>query len=184
MTGGHGHFMGREADGADGVRRAVRQELKGGAHFVEAMATGGVLTPGVSPTQTALLADELTAIVQEAHNAGRRVATHAIGREGIANALRAGVDSIEHGYYLDDDLFEQAVAQGTVLVPTLLAVHGIVTDGPSGGSPTWMIEKAASAADRSKTMFKAAVDSGMKIAAGTDAGTPFNGTTTWSASWP
>ena len=174
MTGGHGHFMGREADGADGVRRAVRLELKAGAHFIKAMATGGVLTPGVSPTQTALHAEELTAIVQEAHNAGRRVATHAIGRQGIENALRAGVDSIEHGFYLDDELFERAVAQGTFLVPTLLAVHGIVTDGPAGGSPAWMIDKAASEAERSRTMFKAAVDGGMKIAAGTDAGTPFN----------
>lgn len=174
MTGGHGHFMGREADGVDGVRRAVRQEIKDGAHFIKAMATGGVLTPGVSPTQTALLAEELNAIVQEAHNAGKRVATHAIGRQGIENALRAGVDSIEHGFYLDDDLFEIALAQGTFLVPTLLAVDGIVTEGPGGGSPGWMIDKALLEAARSQTMFKAAVDAGMKIAAGTDAGTPFN----------
>jgi imidazolonepropionase-like amidohydrolase len=174
MTGGHGHFMGSEADGVDGVRHAVRQELKDGAHFIKAMATGGVLTPGVSPTQTALLAEELNAIVQEAHNAGKRVSTHAIGRQGIENALRAGVDSIEHGFYLDDDLFEIALAQGTFLVPTLLAVDGIVTEGPAGGSPAWMIDKAALEAARSQTMFKAAVDAGMKIAAGTDAGTPFN----------
>jgi imidazolonepropionase-like amidohydrolase len=174
MTGGHGHFMGREADGVDGVRRAVRQELKDGAHFIKTMATGGVLTLGVSPTSTALLREELTAIVQEAHNAGKRVATHAIGREGIENALRAGVDSIEHGFYLDDDLFEIAVAQGTYLVPTLLAVHGIVSEGPAGGSPAWMIDKAQQEVARSQTMFKAAVDAGMKIAAGTDAGTPFN----------
>ncbi|CAN5166783.1 amidohydrolase family protein [soil metagenome] len=174
MTGGHGHFMGSEADGVDGVRKAVRQELKDGAHFIKAMATGGVLTPGVSPTQTALLAEELNAIVQEAHNAGKRVSTHAIGRQGIENALRAGVDSIEHGFYLDDDLFEIALAQGTFLVPTLLAVDGIVTEGPGGGSPEWMIDKAMLEAARSQTMFKAAVDAGMKIAAGTDAGTPFN----------
>jgi imidazolonepropionase-like amidohydrolase len=174
MTGGHGHFMGREADGVDGVRHAVRQEIKDGAHFIKAMATGGVLTPGVSPTQTALLAEELKAIVQEAHNAGKRVATHAIGRQGIENALRAGVDSIEHGFYLDDELFELALAQGTFLVPTLLAVDGIVTEGPEGGSPAWMIDKAMLEAARSQSMFKAAVDAGMKIAAGTDAGTPFN----------
>ncbi len=84
------------------------------------------------------------------------------------------MDSIEHGYHLDEELFEMAVAQGTFLVPTLLAVHGIVTEGPSGGSPAWIIDKAQVEADRSKAMFKAAVDSGMKIAAGTDAGTPFN----------
>ena len=175
MTGGHGHFMGREADGVDAVRHAVRKELQGGAHFIKAMATGGVLTPGVKPTQTALLKEELAAVVQEAHNAGKRVATHAIGQEGIRNALLAGVDSIEHGFYLDEELFELAVARGTYLVPTLLAISGIATEGEQGGAPAWMIEKAQLEVQRSQEMFRAAVGSGMKIAAGTDAGTPFNG---------
>lgn len=174
MTGGHGYFMGRQADGVDAVRHAVRTELHGGAHFIKAMATGGVLTPGVIPTQTALLLEELTAIVQEAHNAGKRVATHAIGREGIRNALLAGVDSIEHGFYLDEELFELAVAQGTFLVPTLLAIDGIANEGERGGAPGWMVDKAQLEVERSREMFKAAVGSGMKIAAGTDAGTPFN----------
>lgn len=175
MTGGHGYFIGREADGVDAVRHAVRKELQGGAHFIKAMATGGVLTPGVRPTQTALLKDELAAIVEEAHNADKRVATHAIGREGIRNALLAGVDSIEHGFYLDEELFEMAVAKGTYLVPTLLAINEIATEGQQGGAPGWLVEKAQLEVERSQQMFKAAVGSGMKIAAGTDAGTPFNG---------
>ena len=174
MTGGHGHFMGRQADGVDAVRHAVRLELQAGAHFIKAMATGGVLTPGVRPTQTALLPEELATVVQEAHNAGRRVATHAIGREGIRNALVAGVDSVEHGFHLDEELFELAVARGTYLVPTLLAVSGIATEGTEGGAPAWMVEKAQLEVERSQEMFRAAVGSGMKIAAGTDAGTPFN----------
>lgn len=174
MTGGHGHFIGREADGRDAVRRAARAEIKAGAHFIKVMSTGGVLTPGVTPTQTALLPEELEVVAQEAHNAGRRVATHAIGNAGIKNALRAGIDSIEHGFYLDDEALDLAVAQGAFLVPTLLAISRITTNGIAGGIPDWVVRKAEQEAGRQRESFKAAVDSGMKIAAGTDAGTPFN----------
>lgn len=174
MTGGHGHFMGVEADGVDAVRRAVRGELKRGARFIKAMATGGVLTSGVQPTQTALLREELAAIVEEAHHAGRRVSTHAIGRDGIENAILAGVDTIEHGFHLDEELFALAIERGTYLVPTLSAVGGIVTSGEAGGTPAWIIDKARTEMERSRQMFHAAVQAGMKIAAGTDAGTPFN----------
>src|SRR5256885_14042675 len=96
MTGGHGHFIGREADGPDEVRKAVRAEIKGGAHFIKVMATGGVLTPGVDPSQTTFQPEELEAAVEEAHKAGRPIASHAIGNRGIKNALRAGIDSVEH----------------------------------------------------------------------------------------
>lgn len=174
MTGGHGYFMGVEADGVDAVRSAVRGQLKEGAGFIKAMATGGVLTAGVKPTQTAFLHEELAAIVQEAHHAGRRVSTHAIGRGGIENAILAGVDTIEHGFHLDSELFSLAIERGTYLVPTLSAVGGIVTEGKNGGIPAWIVDKAQTEADRSRSMFKAAVDAGMNIAAGTDAGTPFN----------
>lgn len=174
MTGGHGYFMGIEADGVDAVRTAVRGQLKQGAQFIKAMATGGVLTSGVKPTQTAFLREELAAIVEEAHNAGRRVSTHAIGREGIENAIRAGVDTIEHGFHLDAELFALAIGQGTYLVPTLSAVSGIVSEGESGGIPSWIVDKARTEVERSTAMFRAAVEAGMNIAAGTDAGTPYN----------
>jgi imidazolonepropionase-like amidohydrolase len=175
MTGGHGHFIGREADGPDEVRKATRAEIKAGAAVIKVMATGGVLTPGVSPTQTALLPEELAVVAQEAHNSGRRVTTHAIGRAGIHNALTAGIDSIEHGFYLDDELLELAVDQGTFLVPTILAVDGIVRNGLAQGIPGWVVEKAEREAAKQRESFAAAVSSGMRIAAGTDAGTPFNG---------
>lgn len=174
MTGGHGHFIGREADGADGIRKATRAEIKEGAHFIKAMATGGVLTPGVEPTQTALQPDELEAVAREAHNAGRRTACHAIGNEGIKNAIRAGIDSIEHGFYLDDEALDLAVSARTYLVPTLIAVNHIVDNGPSGGIPAWVVRKAESESGHHRESFTAAVRSGMRIAAGTDAGTPFN----------
>jgi imidazolonepropionase-like amidohydrolase len=173
MTGGHGHHIGREADGPDEVRKAARTEIKCGAAVLKVMATGGVLTPGVSPMQTALLPEELAVVAQEAHNSGRRVTTHAIGRAGIHNALLAGVDSIEHGFYLDDELLEIAVAQGTFLVPTMLAVDGIIRNA-ARGIPAWAVEKAEREAHRQRESFVAAVASGMRIAAGTDAGTPFN----------
>lgn len=174
MTGGHGYFMGVEADGLDAVRKAVRGELKRGAGFIKAMATGGVLTAGVKPTQTAFLRDELSAIMEEAHHAGRRVSTHAIGRDGIENAILAGVDTIEHGFHLDAELFALAIERGTFLVPTLSAVGGIVAEGERGGIPPWIVDKARSEVERSRAMFRAAVEAGMNIAAGTDAGTPFN----------
>jgi imidazolonepropionase-like amidohydrolase len=173
MTGGHGHHIGREADGPDEVRKAARTEIKSGAAVLKVMATGGVLTPGVSPMQTALLPEELAVVAQEAHNAGRRATTHAIGRAGIHNALLAGIDSIEHGFYLDDELLEIAVARGTFLVPTMLAVDGIIRNA-ARGIPAWAVEKAEREAQRQRESFVAAVSSGMRIAAGTDAGTPFN----------
>jgi imidazolonepropionase-like amidohydrolase len=173
MTGGHGHHIGREADGPDEVRKAARSEIKSGAAVLKVMATGGVLTPGVSPMQTALLPEELAVVAQEAHNSGRRVTTHAIGRAGIHNALLAGIDSIEHGFYLDDELLELAVDRGTFLVPTMLAVDGIIRNAAKG-IPAWAVEKAEREAQRQRESFVAAVSSGMRIAAGTDAGTPFN----------
>jgi imidazolonepropionase-like amidohydrolase len=175
MTGGHGHFIGREADGPDEVRKATRAEIKAGAGVIKVMATGGVLTPGVSPTQTALLPEELAVVAQEAHNSGRRVTTHAIGRAGIHNALVSGIDSVEHGFYFDDELLDLAIDQGTFLVPTMLAVDGIVRNGRARGIPGWVVDKAESEAQQQRTSFAAAVTSGMRIAAGTDAGTPFNG---------
>jgi len=174
MTGGHGHFIGREADGADEVRKAVRAEIKGGANFIKVMATGGVLTPGVDPTQTAFSIEEMKAAVEEAHKAGKPAASHAIGNGGIKNALKAGIDSVEHGFYLDDEAINLALKQESFLVPTLIAVDQIVNNGPSGGIPDWVVRKAAGESGHHRESFVMAVKSGVKIAAGTDAGTPFN----------
>lgn len=174
MTGGHGHFIGREADGPDAVRRATRAELKEGAAFIKVMATGGVLTAGVDPNQVALREEELRVVAEEAHNAGRRTATHAIGNAGIRNALLAGIDSIEHGMHLDDDTLQLALDRGAFLVPTLLAVRRIVEAGVDKGVPSWVVDKAERQMQHSRDSFVAAVRSGMRIAAGTDAGTPYN----------
>ena len=173
MTGGHGYFMGNEADGPDDVRRATRQELKAGADFIKVMATGGVLTAGVDPADASFTVDELRVVADVAHSAGKRVTTHAIGNAGIKNALRAGIDSIEHGFYLDDEALDLAVGQGAFLVPTLSALAGIL-DNAAHGVPAWVVEKAERQRAASIEGFTAAVRSGLRIAAGTDAGTPFN----------
>ena len=174
MTGGHGHFIGREADGPDEVRKAVRAEIKGGAHFIKVMATGGVLTPGVDPSQTTFQLDELQAAVEEAHKAGRPAAAHAIGNRGIKNALEAGIDSVEHGFYLDPEAIDLALKNESFMVPTLIAVDQIVNNGSKRGIPEWVVRKAESESGHHRESFVAAVKSGVKIAAGTDAGTPFN----------
>src|SRR5262252_9523360 len=174
MTGGHGHFIGREADGPDEVRKAVRAEVKGGAHFIKVMATGGVLTPGVDPSQTTFQPEELRAAVEEAHKAGRPIASHAIGNLGIKNALQAGIDSVEHGFYLDDEAINLALRNDSYLVPTLIAVDQIVNNGLQRGIPEWVVRKAEAESGHHRESFALAVRSGMRIAAGTDAGTPFN----------
>ena len=174
MTGGHGHFIGREADGPDAVRRATRAELKAGAHFIKAMATGGVLTPGVEPDHSGLAEDELLWVARTAHSAGRRTACHAIGGAGIKNALRAGIDSIEHGFHLDDEALELAVGNGTFLVPTLVAIESITANAGRPELPDWVVRKARTESGAHRAAFAAALAAGVNIAAGTDAGTPFN----------
>jgi len=112
MTGGHGHFMGRESDGTESVRRSVRAEMKSGANFIKAMATGGVFTPGVEPDHGGLSEEELIAVARTAHESGRRTACHAIRGRGIKNALRAGIDPIEHGFHLDGEALQLVVDHG------------------------------------------------------------------------
>lgn len=97
MTGGHGWQGGIEADGVDECRKAARTLLKKGVDLIKVMATGGVMTKGVEPGSAQLTQEEMAAIIEEAHKAGRKTATHAQGTQGIKNALYAGIDSIEHG---------------------------------------------------------------------------------------
>jgi imidazolonepropionase-like amidohydrolase len=173
MTGGHGHFLGREVDGVDEVRKATRQAVKDGAGFVKVMSTGGLLTPGVTAGRTAFAPDELKVLVDEAHNAGLRVATHAIGNEGIKNALRAGVDSVEHGFYLDDEAINLLLARDDVyLVPTLSGVECALAHGDE--LAPWLRTKSQAVVEDRAASFRRAHAAGVRFAAGTDAGTPFN----------
>jgi imidazolonepropionase-like amidohydrolase len=171
MTGGHIPYLGRVTDGVDAMRAAVRANLALGARCIKVVATGGVLTMGVDPRKPAYTQAELDALVSEAHRLGLTVAAHAIGEGGVAAALRAGVDSVEHGMFLDEAAIELFLATGARLSATFSAPHGILS-GPS--VPGWIKDRARPAAEAQVESFRAAVSAGVPVVAGTDAGTPDN----------
>jgi imidazolonepropionase-like amidohydrolase len=171
MTGGHIPYLGRIADGPNAMRVAVRGNLAMGARCIKVVATGGVLTMGVDPREPAYTQPELDALVDEAHRLGMTVAAHAIGEGGVAAALRAGVDSIEHGMFLDDAAIELFLTTGARYTPTFCAPYGILA-GPS--VPEWIKDRARPAAEAQGDSFRAAVKAGVPVVAGTDAGTPDN----------
>jgi imidazolonepropionase-like amidohydrolase len=162
------------ADGPDGFARAARLQLKHGADVIKLMVTGGVLSDLGRPGDVQLSPEEIAAAVAVAHRAGRRAAAHAQGLEGIKAALRAGVDSIEHGCYLDEEAVATMVARGVYLVPTLSAGHAIVHRGPAGGIPAYALRKAEDMWEHHQQSFRLALQAGVPIALGTDCGIPFN----------
>jgi imidazolonepropionase-like amidohydrolase len=174
MTGGHGWQVGLEADGPDEVRRAAREQIKAGADIVKLMATGGVLTPAVEPGSEQFTEAELRAGVEEAHKAGKKTATHAMGTRGISNALRAGIDSIEHGVYLDDETVSMMIERNIPLIPTISALYNIETRGVEAGIPAFAVEKTLMVKPFHLESIRMAREAGISVAAGTDAGTPFN----------
>lgn len=174
ITGGHGHNVAfaREVDGADGVRKAVREEIRAGAKAIKVVATGGVLTPGIGATFTAFTREEIGAAVDEAHKWGRRVAAHAIGAPGILGAVKAGVDSVEHCNQLTAEAAREMLARGTFRGPTLCAVRGIV-DHPEE-VPAYAVAKGREVHDDSMHSMRRALRAGIRHVVSTDAGTPFN----------
>ena len=174
MTGGHGWQFGREASGVDDVRQAVREQLKMGVNFIKLIATGGVMTKGVDPGATQFTLEELLAGVEEARKAGRRTATHAQGTEGIKNSLWAGVNCIEHGFFLDDEAIELMLEMNAYLVPTLNAPYQIIRGGVKRGVPLYAVEKSKAVMKSHFQSVRRAHRSKISIAMGTDAGTPFN----------
>jgi imidazolonepropionase-like amidohydrolase len=174
MTGGHGWPLGREADGPDEVRKAAREQIRAGADLVKLMATGGVMTPGVEPGAAQLTEEELRAGIEEAHKAGRRTATHAMGTEGILNALRAGIDSIEHGVYMNEEAISFMKKKGIPFVPTVSALFHIENKGVQAGIPAYAVEKTLRVKPHHLNSIRMAREAGVMVAAGTDAGTPFN----------
>ncbi|HEY0393001.1 MAG TPA: amidohydrolase family protein [Candidatus Elarobacter sp.] len=174
MTGGHGSFVGRETDGPWDARKAVREQRKAGATCIKLIATGGVLTKGAVPGQDQLSEEEMRAAILEASTHGLRVAAHAIGTNGIKNALRAGVDSIEHGHLLDDEAIELFKERGAYLVPTLAAVWRIYENIAGGAQPDYVVRKATEIYRTAGDNIRKAYRAGVKIAGGSDAGTPYN----------
>lgn len=174
MTGGHGSDNGYEVDGVDEVRKTVRQAIKNGAQIIKFMVTGGVSAGDFeTPDQVQLNEDEIHAGVVEAHKKGIKVAAHAQGSEGIKIAIRAGVDSIEHAFHIDDEAIDMLKKHGTSVVPTMIAMKRII-DRPED-VPYWMIQRAMTHWEAHQKSIARAAAAGVNIVMGTDSGTPFNG---------
>ncbi|WP_417029756.1 amidohydrolase family protein [Cloacibacillus evryensis] len=172
MTGGHGWKIGRECDGPSEARKAAREQIKAGATVIKIMATGGNLTPGPQGAPQ-LSEEEIRAAVEEAHKSGKRTTTHSHSAEGVKNALRAGIDCIEHGMFIDEEALDFMKAHGIPYVPTLVAPWICAMVGEERGLSKEAVEKTKSAIGRHMESFRMAVKKGVKIAMGTDAGTPF-----------
>jgi imidazolonepropionase-like amidohydrolase len=158
------------ADGVDQVREAVRYNVKYGADVIKICATGGVLSPADSVGEQQYTEEEMRAIVETARMLSRRVAAHAHGTAGIKAAVRAGVTSIEHGSILDSEAVALMVQHGTWLVPTLMAGEQVTLLAQAGRLPPAIAAKALAVAPRMQASFRLALQAGVKIALGTDAG--------------
>ncbi len=181
ITGGHcdengyrpgladGDYKTGIADGPEAVRAAVRYQVKYGADLIKTCATGGVLSEGDAVGATQYTYEELKAMVDEAHKLERKVAAHAHGTEGIKIATRAGVASIEHGSFLDEEGAKMMAARGTFLVPTLMAGEAVERLAKSGFLKGLRGEKALAAAAAMRNALKIAIVNKVLIALGTDA---------------
>lgn len=172
MTGGHGHWMGIEVDGAEEARKATRRMIKAGARVIKVMATAGMMTSGQEAGAPQLTVAEMATCVEEAHKAGLPVAAHVESRQGAANAIEAGVDSIEHGHGLDDALLEQMAGEGVALVPTIACDRAITRLGPAAGIPAFIVADCARLAPSLEWALGRAIELGVTIAAGNDGGAP------------
>ena len=157
------------ADGVDGVRRMVRQDIKYGADLIKFMASGGVLSKGDNPQASQYTLEEMKAIVAEAHRLGRKVAAHAHGAQAILWASEAGVDSIEHGSYIDDAGIAEMKKNGTYLVPTLYLGDWFLENAEKNHVPDFYLAKAKAVMPVARQNIAHAFASGVKVAFGTDA---------------
>jgi imidazolonepropionase-like amidohydrolase len=158
-------------DGPDEMRRKVREMIRAGADVIKVATTGGVLSPRDDPRHAHFRADELEVLVTEATAAGRFVMAHAQGTEGIKGAIRAGIRSIEHGIYLDDEAISMMLDEGTYLVPTLVAPRGVLDAAAAGVPiPETAVRKAEMVIDAHNDSISRAIAAGVKVAMGTDSG--------------
>jgi imidazolonepropionase-like amidohydrolase len=164
-------------DGVEEARRKVRELVRAGADVVKIATSGGVLSPTDSPEQRGFAPDEIEAMVAEATAAGLFVMSHAQAAIGIKNAVRAGVRSIEHGIYIDDEALELMLEHGTYLVPTLVAPLGVLRAADAGVPiPEHILVKATDVVETHRDSIRRAAAAGVKIAMGTDAGVVPHGT--------
>lgn len=182
QTGGHGDIhslpldiakrtgFSRLCDGADDCRKAAREQFREGADFIKICTTGGVLSERDLPTSAQFTLDEIRAIVEEAQRVGSFVAAHAEGTEGIKNAIKAGVKTIEHGDFIDDEGIDMMLKNDNILIPTFSIGERIISEGEKYKVPEWGIRKMRQLWEVQSKNFKKAKEAGVKIAAGTDFG--------------
>ncbi len=189
VSGGHGDVNGLNRDlsgiyepqavntcnGPDDCRRAVREQISLGAEVIKFAATGGVLSNVPGGLAQQMMSDEMRAVVETARTFGRRVAAHAHGVDGINAALEAGVNSIEHGTFTNDQTFALYRRTGAYYVPTLLAPAAALADGERGALTPAQMEKAREAAGNAERSFARAIRERVNIAFGTDTGVSRHG---------
>ena len=183
VPGGHGDSyyrpdvdVNREGivNGPDAARRTVREWVKMRVDVIKLLVTGGVMTDGSDVGALQWTEDELRAAIDQAHALGKRVAGHAHGSAGVKAGVRAGLDTVEHGTILDDEAAELMVQRGTFLVPTIVAGRNIVVHGTAAGIAPHVVRKGEQVGAEHRRSVALAREAGVKIAFGTDSGTPFN----------
>ncbi|MEC8999084.1 MAG: amidohydrolase family protein [Actinomycetota bacterium] len=189
QTGGHGdsweicgsHMPGMSdphpgrpdnvVDGPEAMRKKVRELIRAGADVIKVATSGGVISPRSDPRHAHFRPDELDMLVAEATAAGRFVMAHAQGNPGIRNAVAAGIRSIEHGIYLDEEVIEMMLEAGTFLVPTLIAPLGVLDAVDKGFDlPDFVVAKATEVVEIHRASVQQAIGAGVPIAMGTDSG--------------
>jgi imidazolonepropionase-like amidohydrolase len=178
ITGGRGpEWPHTVVDGENEVRVAVRQLLRSGADFIKLCSTGGVMSPADEPTHTQFTPDEIAVMVYEAAAVGKTCMAHAQGTQGILNAVLAGVESIEHGIYVDDQCMSEMKKRGTFLVPTLVAPVWVLrhSERVPGSVLPQSVRKTKEVMEDHKRNIGEAMRAGVKVAMGTDSGVGHHG---------
>ena len=180
QTGGHmdKHFIpleearsktvARIADGPDECRRAVREQLREGADYIKICVTGGLTGEKESPEEVQFTPEEVRAIVEEAEKKFKKVCAHAQGLPGTRMAVQMGVNFIEHGVFLDEELCALMIKKGVILTPTLAISHKLAHEGAENGAPPWAVEKSKRVLEDHIRSFQLAHRMGVRMAAGTD----------------
>jgi imidazolonepropionase-like amidohydrolase len=183
QTGGHLdiHFIPLEeakkksfcriADGPDECRKAVREQFREGADYIKICVTGGLMGEKETPEETQFSAEEIKVIVEEANRKNRKVSAHAYGLCGAKKAVLLGVQLLEHGVFLDEELCEQMARKNVHLTPMLATIYKYVSEGEAHGGMPWVIERAKRVLETQVKSFQLAHRFGIRMAAGTD----FNG---------
>jgi imidazolonepropionase-like amidohydrolase len=172
QTGGHGYYMCREADGPDEVRKAVREQIKAGVDLIKLMGSGGAYTQGESIHSMQLSREEISVAVQTAQAAGKKVAIHALPDLAICIALEAGVHTVEHAALVSEEGLELFQRTKAFMVPTLSPYYLMAVQGDENGVPDYAVAKSKQVMECYTTSLKNAFSRGIRLALGTDAGSP------------